>query len=80
MPPVQLIDMPENLVYFCKECQKIIDIKPLNFKLICPNDKTHVDIAFGTERSIKNFYKIKDEKFDAERLEREKLALKADKL
>ena len=38
------------------------------------------DIAYGTERSIKHYYKIKDEKFDAERREREDKAQRADKL
>jgi len=66
------------LTFYCKECEKIIDVKPTSFRIVCPGKK-HTDIAYGTERSIKNFYKIKDSKFDAERLKREKLALQADK-
>ena len=69
-----------GLTFYCKECQKIIDVKPTGFKVICPSGNKCTDIAYGTERSIKNFYKIRDAKFDQERLEREKLALRADKL
>ncbi len=38
------------------------------------------DIAYGTERSIKQYYKIKDDKYDAERRAREEKAARADKL
>jgi hypothetical protein len=86
--------MPEGLVFYCKSCQQIVDYKPKTFDFKYPIDgclkaKTDVseekrgemmcDIAYGTERSIKHFYKIKDEKFDKERREREERAAKADK-
>ncbi len=42
--------------------------------------ETTCDIAYGTERSIKQYYKIKDDKYDAERRAREEKANRADKL
>ncbi|MCC6643485.1 hypothetical protein IT411_01940 [Candidatus Peregrinibacteria bacterium] len=38
------------------------------------------EIVYGTERSIKHFFKIKDDKFDALRREEEEKAVRADKL
>lgn len=75
---LQFSEVIQGLTFYCKECNKIIDVKPNNFKVVCP-EKGCTEIAYGTEKSIKNFYKIKDSKFDAERLEKEKLAQKADK-
>jgi hypothetical protein len=74
----QLTEVLQGLTFYCKECNKIIQAQPSNFKIVCP-EKGCTQIAYGTEKSIKNFYKIKDAKFDAERLEREKMAVKADK-
>ena len=87
--------IPEGLVYYCKSCEQIVDYKPTNFIFKypienCLKEKSKkdeskkaemmCDIAYGTERSIKHYYKIKDEKFDAERREREDKAQRADKL
>ena len=87
--------IPEGLVYYCKSCEQIVDYKPTNFIFKYPienclkekskkDESTKAemmcDIAYGTERSIKHYYKIKDEKFDAERREREDKAQRADKL
>lgn len=86
--------IPEGMVFYCKSCEQIVDYKPttFNFKYPIENclkakaDATEekkaemmCDIAYGTERSIKHYYKIKDEKFDAERREREERAQRADK-
>lgn len=38
------------------------------------------EIVYGTERSIKHYYKIPDSKFDAQRRADEERAVKADKL
>ena len=75
------MNVPNEVVFYCMECEKIIDVPVKNtFKPPCPNDAAHRAISFGSERSIKNFYKIKDDKFDAERAERIKKAMQADKL
>jgi hypothetical protein len=87
--------MPEGVIFYCKSCEQIVDYKPttFNFKYPIENclkakaDTTEekkaemlCDIAYGTERSIKHYFKIKDEKYDAERREREEKAQRADKL
>ena len=88
------VNMPEGLIFYCKSCEQIVDYKPATFDFKYPIEnclkaKAEVseekradlmcDIAYGTERSIKHFYKIKDDKFDKERREREERAAKADK-
>lgn len=87
--------IPPGLIYYCKTCEQIVDFKPttFNFKYpiegcqkectkASPEKKAEMmcDIAYGTERSIKRYYKIKDDKFDAERRAREEKAQRADKL
>lgn len=86
--------VPEGLIYYCKTCEQIVDFKPTTFNFKYPienclkeNSKKDAekkaemicDIAYGSERSIKHYYKIKDDKFDAERREREEKAQRADK-
>jgi hypothetical protein len=86
--------VPEGLVFYCKSCQQIVDYKPKTFDFKYPienclkeksgKDEEYkkeliCDIAYGTERSIKHYYKIKDDKFDAERKALEEKAQRADK-
>lgn len=86
--------VPAGLVFYCKSCEQIVDFKPTSFNFKypienCLKEKSKkdaekkaemmCDIAYGTERSIKHYYKIKDEKFDKERREREDKAQRADK-
>lgn len=86
--------VPAGLVFYCKSCEQIVDFKPTSFNFKYPienclkeNSKKDAekkaemmcDIAYGSERSIKHYYKIKDEKFDTERREREEKAQRADK-
>lgn len=86
--------VPEGLVFYCKSCQQIVDYKPKTFDFKypienCQKEKSTrdeeykkdmmCDIAYGTERSIKHYYKIKDEKFDADRKAQEEKAQRADK-
>ncbi len=84
--------MPESVVFYCKTHQRIINYKPdtFNFKYTgCSNEIDNLseeqkleicELAYGSERSIKRYYKIKDERFDQERREREEKAARADKL
>jgi len=51
-----------KIAYFCKNCKKIVNIKKIKKnKFICAKCKKK-KIAFGTAKSIKNHYNIKDEK------------------
>jgi hypothetical protein len=51
------------IVFYCKTCEKVI-LSPKKlarkYVYICPDCKTK-NVAFGTEKSIKNFYHIEDE-------------------
>lgn len=46
-----------RIVFFCKDCEKIVDGIKIGRKYVykCPVCGTK-NVAFGTERSIKNFY------------------------
>lgn len=84
--------MPESVIFYCKTHQRIINYKPETFNFKYPGCPTETDnlleekkleiceLAYGSERSIKRYYKIKDERFDQERKEREEKATRADKL
>lgn len=52
---------PAKLVFFCKKCEELVDAKQTKkkFTFRCPKcSKT--EVAFGTEESLKNHYRIKD--------------------
>ncbi|MFH0776880.1 MAG: hypothetical protein V1936_04700 [Patescibacteria group bacterium] len=49
-----------KLVFYCKNCQELVDAKQTKkkFTFRCPKcSKT--EVAFGTEESLKNYYRIK---------------------
>ena len=74
--------LPPALVCYCKDCGKIVPGIPVGRKFAyrCSVCQTK-NVAFGTEKSIKNFYHIKEEGGAARALtEEEKKALNADKL
>lgn len=92
--PTDQSPMPEGMVFYCKSCKQIVDYKPADFNFKypienCLKEKSDApaekkaemmcDLAYGTERSIKHYYKIKDDRLDAERREREEKAARADK-
>ena len=87
--PASAVDFPEGLVLYCRNRKEILDVQPksFDFALLLKEyaQKTETvemefDIVYGTERSIKQYYKIADDKFDSERVEKEKKAAQADKL
>ncbi|MFA6458723.1 MAG: hypothetical protein WCV72_05075 [Patescibacteria group bacterium] len=51
---------PAKLVFFCKKCQELVEAKQTKkkFTFRCPKC-AKTDVAFGTEESIKNYYRIK---------------------
>jgi Zn finger protein HypA/HybF involved in hydrogenase expression len=52
---------PVPLVFYCKNCEKIVAAVQTKkkFQFRCPAcNKT--DVAFGTDLSVKNFYRIKE--------------------
>jgi len=53
--------LPAKLVFYCKKCEEIVDAKQTKkkFTFCCPKCGKN-EIAFGTEESIKNHYRIKN--------------------
>jgi hypothetical protein len=53
----------EKIKYYCKDCQKIVDAKQVGRKYVfrCSICKTK-NVAFGTEKSLVNFFHIEEEK------------------
>ena len=52
-----------KIVYYCKDCEKIVKARkfsPRTLKFQCIECKG-MNVSFGTEKSIKNHYRIKDE-------------------
>jgi len=52
----------EKILYYCKDCAKFVDGQQVSRKYVfrCPICKTK-NVAFGTEKSLKNFFHIEDE-------------------
>ena len=74
--------LPPDLVYYCKDCRKLVDTTPLGRKFVykCNVCQTK-NVAFGTLKSIKNFYRVVDEGQQGPAMsEAEKKAMNADKL
>lgn len=74
--------LPIDLVFYCKDCRKIVETTPVGRKFVytCNICKTK-NVAFGTLKSIKNFYRVKEENQEAAAMsEEEKKAMNADKL
>lgn len=56
--------MADNpIVFYCKDCEKIVDAHKLGRKYVykCGVCGTK-NVAFGTEKSIKSFFRVKEEK------------------
>ena len=56
-------DLPRgSIVYYCKDCKQIVEAKPVGGKKLkyrcstCNGD----NVAYGTEKSVKSVYKIKE--------------------
>ena len=51
---------PAKIIYFCKDCEKLVTPKRIGKKLRFKCDECKGEnVAFGTEESIHNFFKIK---------------------
>ncbi len=55
--------LPKPIVFFCKDCNKIVDAKPIGKKFVykCSICGTK-NVAFGTEEAIKNYYHFDEAK------------------
>ena len=74
--------LPITLVFYCKDCRKIVETTPVGRKFVytCNICKTK-NVAFGTLKSIMNFYRVPEGDQAAPAIsEAEKKAMDADKL
>lgn len=74
--------LPVTMVFYCKDCRKIVDTMPVGkkFVYVCNICKTK-NVAFGTLKSIKNFYRVPEANEAGPTMsEAEKKAMNADKL
>jgi len=51
-----------GIVFYCKDCDKIVDVIPVGRKFVykCSICKTK-NVAFGTEKGIKSYYRVPEE-------------------
>ncbi|GEM_PF-3811179 len=74
--------LPESLKFYCKDCAKFVETAPVGQKFVyrCKICQTK-NVAFGTEKSLRNFYHIKENGQTVKTMsEEEKRAMDADKL
>ncbi|MBN1494984.1 hypothetical protein JW911_04590 [Candidatus Peregrinibacteria bacterium] len=52
-----------QIIYYCKDCEKIVDAQRVGRKYVfrCPICRTK-NVAFGTDKSIRNFFHIEEVK------------------
>jgi len=64
LPKSRKVDnyLKEPVVFYCKDCEKIVKVKPFGRKFVyrCAICGTK-NVAFGTEKAIKNYYRYEDE-------------------
>lgn len=63
-------DLKDHVVYYCKDCEKLVEGKPVGRKFVyrCAKCGTK-NVAFGTEKAIRSFYRVKEEEAAAEKVE-----------
>jgi len=54
-------DSWDGIVFYCKDCEKIVEVDRVGKKFVyrCRECKTK-NVAFGTEKSIVNYFHVKD--------------------
>jgi len=67
-------EIPEfsPLAYYCKDCKKLVEVKELKKMKFSCLECQKKNIAFGTKRSLINYYKIKEKKPKEKSKEEEK--------
>jgi hypothetical protein len=68
-----------GLVFYCKDCEKIVDVIPVGRKFVykCAICKTK-NVAFGTDKSIRNFFRLPEEDKTAAAAAKSEPAVKAE--
>lgn len=54
--------LPEEIVFFCKDCRELSEVKRVGRQYVYTCSKCGTkNVAFGTRKSIMNFFHIKEE-------------------
>lgn len=56
---VEETGQPAKIVYYCRDCKKIVTPKRVGKKLSFKCGECDKEVVFGTENSINNYYNIK---------------------
>ncbi len=58
---IETMTKTDGIIFYCKDCEKIIFAKQVGRSHVyrCPHCHTK-NVAFGTEKSIKNYYHIEE--------------------
>jgi hypothetical protein len=61
-PPTSNNFKGTGIVFYCKDCEKIVDVIPVGRKFVykCAICKTK-NVAFGTEKAIRSYYRLPEE-------------------
>lgn len=67
-------NLPAPIIFYCKDCEKIVETKAVGRKYVykCGICGTK-NVAFGTEKSIVNYYRIEENEPPAKPEEKEKV-------
>lgn len=81
-PPRVSNKLPEPIKFYCKDCEKFVETTPVGQKFVYRCNVCHTkNVAFGTEKSLRNFFHLKEAgQTVAAMSEEEKKAMNADKL
>lgn len=61
-PPRLSNVLKEPIVFFCKDCELLVDVRPVGRKFVYKCAKCNTkNVAFGTEKAIRSFYRVKEE-------------------
>lgn len=51
-----------NVIFYCKDCEKIVDVERFSKKYVYKCKKCGTkNVAFGTKKSIYSFFHVQDE-------------------
>ncbi|MBI4975041.1 hypothetical protein HZC20_00010 [Candidatus Peregrinibacteria bacterium] len=57
----------ENIIFYCKDCEEIVDTNRVGRKYVYTCKKCGTkNVAFGTKKSIYNFFRLEDKVEEAQ--------------
>ncbi|MBD3360930.1 hypothetical protein GF366_03965 [Candidatus Peregrinibacteria bacterium] len=63
----------DSIIFYCKDCEKIVDTERVGRKYVYKCKKCGTkNVAFGTERSIRSFFRLDEKKQGKKKEKKEK--------